>query len=394
MKKTLEEVQQYFEDQNCELLETVYVNNRTPMEYKCCCGNISVIRLDNFQQGKRCKTCRYKKSAESNRHSYEYIKKCFKENNCELLSKEYKNGTILLDYICECKNVSKICFNNFNQGQRCSKCKNKKIGDAKRHSFEYIKQFFLENDCELLESSYINNRSPLKYKCSCGNESTICFEKFQIGQRCMKCSSITEKHTFEYVYDFFAKNNCVLLSTEYINNTTLMDYECECGNSSKIKFCDFHDGVRCNNCIPARKIRTSLVKFGTPHPMQNAEISEKSFHNALKSKEYTFPSGKVEKVQGYENFAVDILLNSYTEQELKLSRIDVPEIWYEFKGKTRRYFADIYIPKDNLVIEVKSEYTYNKNRGKNICKALFTRKRGYNFELWILHKCGNVLYKI
>jgi len=47
-KHTLESVQQYFQDNNCELLETEYINNYTKMEYVCQCGEKSTINLANF----------------------------------------------------------------------------------------------------------------------------------------------------------------------------------------------------------------------------------------------------------------------------------------------------------------------------------------------------------
>ena len=64
-------------------------------------------------------------------------------------------------------------------------------------------------------------------------------------------------------------------------------------------------------------------------------------------------------MQGYENSALDILLMSYNEADLILSNVDKPEIWYtEDGGKYHRYFCDIWIPQDNLIIEVKSTFTY------------------------------------
>ena len=62
----------------------------------------------------------------------------------------------------------------------------------------------------------------------------------------------------------------------------------------------------------------------------------------------------------------------------------MPVIWYMFTGKKRRYFPDFYIPKDNLVIEVKSRYTYKRSRIQNIIKALNTRKHGFKYETWIV----------
>lgn len=87
-----------------------------------------------------------------------------------------------------------------------------------KHTLEYIKKEFEKNNCTLISTEYINNQTKLKYKykCKCGNESNITYNNFQKGARCMKCSSKTEKLTFEFVQKYFTKNKCKLLETEYI----------------------------------------------------------------------------------------------------------------------------------------------------------------------------------
>lgn len=69
----------------------------------------------------------------------------------------------------------------------------------------------------------------------------------------------------------------------------------------------------------------------------------------------------------------------------------MPIINYIINNKEHRYYHDIYILKDNLIIEVKSDYTYKKDLIKNILKALATRKLEYNFETWIFNQKHELL---
>ena len=62
---------------------------------------------------------------------------------------------------------------------------------GKRHTIEYVRQFFKDGGCELLEEEYVNNRTKMKYICSCGNKSYISFSSFKEGHRCNECG--TEK---------------------------------------------------------------------------------------------------------------------------------------------------------------------------------------------------------
>jgi hypothetical protein len=127
--------------------------------------------------------------------NFEMVKEYFESNRCTLISNEYVKAKEKLDYICECGTVAKITFDKFRQGQRCSICKARKTGGKNKHSYEYIKNFFEENGCQLLSKTYLDNKQKLKYKCECGNDSYIAFAKFQGGQRCDKCKAkkISEK---------------------------------------------------------------------------------------------------------------------------------------------------------------------------------------------------------
>jgi len=59
---------------------------------------------------------------------------------------------------------------------------------------------------------------------------------------------------------------------------------------------------------------------------------------------------------------------------------------YEFEGKTRRYYPDIYIISENKIIEVKSKYTYESDLDNNIAKMNATVLNGMSFEFMILDK--------
>ena len=60
-------------------------------------------------------------------------------------------------------------------------------------------------------------------------------------------------------------------------------------------------------------------------PSQNAELFEKSSKNAYKSYDYAFPSGRVERIQGYEKYMLNDLLqkeNMFLFNMIKNRRIN------------------------------------------------------------------------
>lgn len=147
-----------------------------------------------------------------------------------------------MNYKCNCGYISEITYGNFQQGVRCMNC-----SGTPKYTYLFIKKEFEKNDCELLEKIYKSANDKVKYRCSCGNISITTYSTFKNGSRCMKCSGKIV-HTYEYIQNYFKKYNCILLSTEYINNFTKLNYICQCGNKSSIKFNDFQQGVRCKYC--------------------------------------------------------------------------------------------------------------------------------------------------
>ncbi len=181
---------------------------------------------------------------------FEDIKQYFKDRDCELYETEYINSRTKMKYRCNCGNKEcKISFSKFRIGRRCIEC-----GGSKKHTFKYVYNYFLEHDCLLKETEYINCKTLMEYECDCGNTSHTSFSNFKKGHRCYKCGlkkiAIKLSHTFDYVFDYFKEHNCELLETEYISANTPMRYKCDCGNPiiCKITFHNFKAGQKCIKC--------------------------------------------------------------------------------------------------------------------------------------------------
>lgn len=124
---------------------------------------------------------------------------------------------------------------------------------------------------------------------------------------------------------------------------------------------------------------TCLMKYGVEHPSQDTSVHEQQQKKRWKL--YTLPSGRIIKIQGFENMLLDELLITHNENCIIVDRKLMPKIFYIQDNITRRYFPDVYIPYENLIIEVKSTYTVTLNIEKNILKAQAVRDAGFNFLL-------------
>jgi len=144
-----------------------------------------------------------------------------------------------------------------------------------------------------------------------------------------------------------------------------------------------------NNEIKLKKENTLLERYGVTNPTLNPEIAEKVSNNSYQTKFYTLPSGKIIKCQGYEPFALDELLKIVNEEHILNSKIDVPNIWYnDLNGKKRKHYVDIFIPSQNLCIEIKSEWTVKIPTSNVFLKQQAAKELGYKYEIWVYNKKG------
>lgn len=140
-----------------------------------------------------------------------------------------------------------------------------------------------------------------------------------------------------------------------------------------------------NPDISARQVetrkRTLLEKYGVEAVAHIPEIAEK-MNNPYYNKKFIWKTGEEVTVQGYEDIVLNELEdNGYSFETVLTNKKDMPEILYEFEGKTHRYYPDFYIPSENLIIEVKSEWTLNKQWDKNQAKFKAVKDAGFNFRL-------------
>jgi len=120
---------------------------------------------------------------------------------------------------------------------------------------------------------------------------------------------------------------------------------------------------------------------------KNPEFADYMFSRRHNYKDFVFPSGRIIRVQGYENIALNELLGKYLEEDIfvgvKEIRNEIGEIWYSKEGKSHKYFPDIFIKSINTIFEVKSNFTFSQKREINFLKRDACLKKGINFEFLI-----------
>jgi hypothetical protein len=134
---------------------------------------------------------------------------------------------------------------------------------------------------------------------------------------------------------------------------------------------------------------TNIERYGVKHATQSVEIQEKIQKKGLRFKEYLMPSGEMRKVQGYEPFALNMLVKEFAESDIITCRKEVPRINYTTSDNVEHYyFPDIWIKPINKLIEVKSTWTYQLHKETNALKWEASKKAGYVIECWAFDARG------
>lgn len=280
------------------------------------------------------------------------------------------------------------------------------------------------------ENSRLNSKTKIQGKCQCGNDFSKSFPccYHNGGMYCVTC---TLKNTYKKIGDTLEKH------TGKRNAAQVEEYKKKMGDTLEAR-----TGVRtpgqCKESMEKRKQtlkvrtgyeysfqnpetkekskqtlrqrtgyeytlqvpeykqkaeQTTLDRLGVPNAMQSANIQDKCSKSCYKKKEFQMPSGNTRIVQGYEPQALSLLLKSYKEDDIFTGAINVPEIWYT-TDKEHRHYVDIYIKSINTCIEIKSSWTYDKEKEKVHMKQQAGKDLGLNYEIWIMNKNGEILTKL
>lgn len=293
------------------------------------------------------------------------------------------------------------CFlNNIKEVVVCIECGKK----CKFQSFSHGYRKFCSQKCDSNNSKRENR--PLYSK--------IKKDKIFYGELAEDLELLKKFKDKTRTYQFFAffekYKNLIENYTQYIKTKSYIEqiycfvYEIKeipkCLNcNNEVKFIDFNYGYtkhcssECNNKSNYKydKMKKTMnKKYNCDYAMQNTQLFLKQ--QKYSWKKYKLPSGKEINIQGYENFAFDILFEQgYLETDIIYKTKSQPKIWYTFRNKKKKHYLDIYIPKENRIIEIKSEYTFNRETDKILAKQSAAKSQNYIYEIWILSPKGEIL---
>jgi hypothetical protein len=268
---------------------------------------------------------------------------------CDLCSEEYN-----IQY---CKYVKNIKRNGF---YSCKECALKKRTDMMINNNLSLNKGWQEKKRETFIKNYgVDN--PSKAESIKIKKKETCLKNYGVDNGLRLTEKVKQSMLNKYGVEY-------PLQSDFIKNKMYEDLilKYDVNNVSKL--------IEIKN----KKEETCLKNYGVKSPMQNPVIFKKQLLASYKIVYYN------EELFSQGSYELDFL--NYCQENNIIDLIsNGPSLEYELNGKKHVYHADFYIEKYNLIIEVKSTYTYNYHLDKNLAKEKYSKLNGYNF-LFIIDK--------
>ncbi len=401
-----------------------YGNTKSKVCVICHNGHDTQTTYNRFHSGHRCIQCR---DSNMRKYNIETITREFEERGYKLLETIYVNNSTPMKCICKCGREITMMYGHFVRDiGGCKDC-------AGRWTISDTTEYMEEKGCTFksVDSEFVLNSSHITYDCYCGTEDIVTLWRlFKTGTRCIDCNKEKCRQTCieKYGYPNPAQSPVI---KQIIINTNIKTFGVphhmqlnECKEKGKTTNLMNHGGIH-NLATPKirmmvsseesnnKRIQTNMERYDSPHflgsksyedtmleryngkhPAHVPELFAKQLRNSFATKEYETITGKIFSIQGYENFALDAILSEgILEDDILTGTENVPMIKYDLRGE-HIYYPDIYIVSKNMLIEVKSQYTYDRWKEKNDAKLLACKQQGYHIECWIYSAKGKKICTI
>ena len=163
----------------------------------------------------------------------------------------------------------------------------------KKWNIDLIKELFESYGYTLLSTQYKNNKSKLDYICPKGHRHSISLVNFQNGKRCPECYG-NKKYTYQEVKRIFEKEGYILLSKEYKSANEKLEYKCSNGHIHYVTLNSFNHGTRCPECRNIKmnqKMKKSTEEIKDLFLQEGYILLENEYINAHQKLRLQCPNG-------------------------------------------------------------------------------------------------------
>ncbi len=119
---------------------------------------------------------------------------------------------------------------------------------GRKKTIEEVKEHAEKFGYEVLSNEYVNTFTKLEFRCPKGHKFEMRQNDFHQNQRCPVCAVNKKRKTIEEVRGDIESKGYKLLSTGYVNHWTNLDLECPVGHKFETNLSRFQQEHGCPKC--------------------------------------------------------------------------------------------------------------------------------------------------
>ncbi len=169
------------------------------------------------------------------------LQKYAKNLNGKLLSTEYTNCDVPIDWQCEKGHIWKARWSHIKNGSWCPFCKK-----VNKYSIEDLQRFAYSKKGKLLSEEYKNKRQQLLWECEKGHQWNATWNNVSKKTWCPKCGNNIPELTV--LQDYAINKLGKLLSTIYEHSQKPLLWECNKGHQWNATWNNIKSGGWCPKC--------------------------------------------------------------------------------------------------------------------------------------------------
>ena len=240
----LAKLQQVAQSRGGQCLSKRYRGRNKKLRFSCKHGHIWSVTPEHIRCGTWCPKCRRPK-----RISLLDIRALAILRGGKCLAKKLPNANVKLQFVCKAGHHFELAAGKMKKGRWCPAC----AGVAKR-SIGELRRIAIARGGRCLSKRYVSNRMKLRWECKKRHRWRARADSVSRGSWCPHCDAESRKHrstcrkTIEEMQAVAKAHGGACLSSEYVNNKTLLSWVCKNGhiwNAAPARICR---GTWCPHC--------------------------------------------------------------------------------------------------------------------------------------------------
>ena len=240
---TIEAMQEIAAKNGGRCLSEKYVNSTTKLKWECREGHTWEATSNEIKQGQWCPECSTAKQL-----TIEGMQEFAIERGGRCLSEKYVDFSSDLTWTCNLGHVWDATPHAIKRGEWCPKCK-----ESKGLTIEGMQEVALERGGKCLSDTYINSSTKLRWECQAGHIWEATPNEIGQGKWCPDCEGV-RRFTIEGMNEIAMERGGKCLSTEYVNSATKLKWECREGHVWESTPNAIEQGDWCPQCAGAKRL--------------------------------------------------------------------------------------------------------------------------------------------